>query len=116
MEFPMVELSEYPVAASTALRSTCLPTAPARPPDKKLPSTAAFPGEEFLRYPLPPEPRIAPVRLLPAIKSSAIMFPPVLPTLMPRDAIKESIFWLTFKNAMAHKNQTNTFPVTASFP
>jgi len=57
-----------------------------------------------------------PVRLRPAIRSSAIMFPPVLPTLMPSDARKESIFWDTFKKAMAHRNQTSTLPETASFP
>ena len=45
---PIVELSEYPVAALTALRSVCRPTVPASPPDKKLPSTAEFPGEELL--------------------------------------------------------------------
>ena len=30
--------------------------------------------------------------------------------------MKESIFWLTFKNAMAQRNQMNILPVTASFP
>ena len=36
--------------------------------------------------------------------------PPVCPTLMPRLDKKLSIFWLIFRNAMAHKNQMNTFP------
>jgi hypothetical protein len=51
-----------------------------------------------------------------AIISSAIMLPPVCPTLIPRLLIKLSIFWLIFKKATAHKNQTSTFPAAVSFP
>ena len=121
MALPMLECSVYPVTLLTALRSVCLPTDPASPPDRKFPPTAVSPGEPDFRYPLPPLllppfKCMAPAKLLPAIRSSAIMFPPVFPTLMPRLAMKESIFWLTFKKAMAHRNQMKTFPVTASFP
>ena len=121
MALPMLECSVYPVTWLTALRSVCLPTDPASPPERKLPPTAASPGEPDFRYPppplLPPPFRcIELVKLRPAIRSSAIMFPPVFPTLIPRLDMKESIFWLTFRNAMAHRNQIKTFPVTASFP
>ena len=53
---------------------------------------------------------------LAATISSAIMLPPVCPTLMPRLDKKLSIFWLIFRNAMAHRNQMNTFPAAVSFP
>ena len=32
------------------------------------------------------------------------------------DAIKESIFWLTFRKAIAHRNQMNTPAADCSFP
>jgi len=54
----------------------------------------ALPGEEEweLLWLPPPCPRKELARPLPAIKSSAIIFPPVFPTLTPRLAIKLSIF------------------------
>ena len=42
----MLGPSVYPVAALTAERSVCLPTAPANPPERKELCTAALPGEE----------------------------------------------------------------------
>ena len=55
---------------------------------------AALPGEEEweLLWLPPPCQRKELARPLPAIKSSAIIFPPVFPTLTPRLAIKLSIF------------------------
>ena len=64
----------------------------------------------------PPEIDFTEVSPLAAIISSAIMAPPVCPTLIPRLDMKLSIFWLIFKNAIAHKNQMNTFPAAVSFP
>ena len=51
-----------------------------------------------------------------AIIASESMEPPVCPTFRPRLDKKLSIFCDTFKNAMAHRNQTSTLPETASFP
>ena len=64
----------------------------------------------------PPVTDLTVVSPLAAIISSAIMEPPVCPTLMPRLDRKLSIFWLIFKNAMAQRNQMNTFPAAVSFP
>ena len=59
--------------------------------------------------------RTAPTPLA-AIIASAIMEPPVCPTFTPRLDMKESIFCDTFRNEMAHRNQTRTLPDTASRP
>ena len=63
--------------------------------------------------PPPPTICLADVMPLAAIRSSAIMEPPVRPTFTPRLDMKLSIFWLTFRNAMAHRNQTKRFPAAA---
>lgn len=64
----------------------------------------------------PPVMLFAIVKPLAAIKSSAIMEPPVCPTLTPRLFIKLSIFWLIFRKAIAHRNQMKIFPAAASLP
>ena len=82
---------ESPLAKSVAFP---VPPPPPRDPDPNPPPT------KFL----------AVVNPLAAIKSSAIMEPPVRPTFTPRVDMKLSIFWLTLRKAMAHRNQTNRFP------
>ncbi len=109
-----------PVMVCMALWVNCLPTAPASPPERKddwltlleFPPTRKEPPRKLEL----PATFFAVVSPLAATISSAIMFPPVCPTLMPRLDKKLSIFWLIFRNAMAHKNQMNTFPAAVSFP
>ena len=64
----------------------------------------------------PPATFFAVVNPLAAIMSSAIILPPVWPTLIPKLLMKLSIFWLIFKKAIAHRNQIRTFPAAVSFP
>ena len=113
-----------------ALFVTCRLTTPARPPAINPPGLPGLPGlpgepgplftwEELLLWPPPKcwreKLRTAPTPLA-ATRASAIMEPPVCPTFTPRLDMKESIFWDTFKKAMAHRNQTRTLPDTASRP
>ena len=102
-------------------------TAPARPPLINPPIAAALPDLEPLPELIGPEPlrpppkcRLEALRTVDspfvAIRASAIILPPVCPTLTPRLAINESIFWDILRKLTAHKNQINTFPATASFP
>lgn len=113
-------LLECPVMVCMALWVNWRPTAPARPPERKEDWLTLFELPPILIEPPrklePPATFFAVVSPLAATISSAIMLPPVCPTLMPRLDKKLSIFWLIFKKAMAHKNQMNTFPAAVSFP
>ena len=113
-------LLECPVMVCMALWVNWRPTAPASPPDRKedwltlleLPSILTEPPRKLE----PPAMFFAVVSPLAATISSAIMLPPVCPTLIPRLDKKLSIFWLIFRKAMAHKNQMKTLPAAVSFP
>ena len=109
------------VAVRMALFVTWRLTTPARPPAMNppgLPEPASV-WEEELLWLLPKcwreKPRTAPTPLA-VTRASAIREPPVCPTFTPRLDMKESIFWDTFKKAMAHRNHTRTLPDTASRP
>ena len=121
-DFPFCRfVSVWVVAVRMALFVTCRLTTPASPPAMNPPGLPepAFTWEEVLLWPPPKcwreKFRTAPTPLA-AIMASAIMEPPVCPTLTPRLDMKESIFWDTFKKAMAHRNHTRTLPDTASLP
>ena len=113
-------LLEWPVMACTALWVNCLPTAPAKPPERKADWLELFEVPPMRKEPPrklePPAMFLAVVNPLAATISSAIMLPPVCPTLMPRLDRKLSIFWLIFRKAMAYRNQRNTFPAAVSLP
>ena len=114
--FPPRPPLPLPVAFLTALLEKLRLTTPARPPFIKPPPP---PPEDA---PFPPVPPALPANCfaikapLVAMRASAIIEPPVCPTLIPSPARKLSIFWLTFKKAIAQRNQTKIFPVTASLP
>ena len=109
------------MAVLTALLVMCRPAIPTSPPLKNpaipevpdLPAIlpAAVPARPA-PAPCPPPTTIVTARM--AIMASASIEPPVRPTLTPSVAIKLSIFCDTFRNATAHRNQSSTFPVTAS--
>ena len=106
------------VADLTALLVMRLPTIPASPPDIN-PLEPAFVWEETLLWPPPKywlEKFFSPPIPLAAIIASASIEPPVCPTLIPRLDIKESIFWDTFKKAMAQRNQISTLPDAVALP
>jgi len=116
-------VSVWAVAVRMALFVTWRLTTPARPPAMNPPGLPGEPEPVFtwekLLWPPPKcwreKFRTAPTPLT-VIMASAIMEPSVCPTLTPMLDMKESIFWDTFKNAMAHRNHTRTLPDTASRP
>ena len=94
-------------------------TTPARPPCRKPedPDAAAPARLEALSakfpttFPAMPAARETPLN---ATIASPSMEPPVCPTLTPMLAMKLSIFCETLRKPTAQRNQTRTFPVTAS--
>ena len=95
-------------------------TTPARPPCRKPeePDVAVPPARlEALSakfptaFPAMPAARETPLN---ATIASPSMEPPVCPTLTPILAMKLSIFCETLRKPTAQRNQTRTFPVTAS--
>ena len=114
------------VAVFTASRDILRLTTPARPPFKGqeapvAPGALEDPGEPDVPPPFRAKPPTAfpaapaiMVTLFMAIMASAIMEPPVWPTVTPMLARKLSIFCDTFRKPTAQRNQISTFPVTDS--
>ena len=95
-------------------------TTPARPPCRKVLLSPPLPPVLPARPALPPRPRPATPRAAAMLRAASIasasIEPPVWPTLMPRPCMKLSIDCEIFRKATAHRNQTNRFPATPSFP